>query len=98
MRAGHTALALAALLTAVLVAPAQTAPKMIGTLRADGNYKKAPKGVATGDVKGAPKKDKALLMSGKYAPGEFVSDFQLRVPKLDYKSFTVVVRLKLDDQ
>lgn len=76
---------------------AQPAPKMIAHLRADGNYKKDSKGVVKGDVKLAPKKDKALLMSGKYAPGEFVTDFRLHIPRLNDGSFTVVTRLKIDD-
>jgi Concanavalin A-like lectin/glucanases superfamily len=79
------------------VAMAQPAPKMIAHLRADGNYQKDPRGVVKADVKLAPTKDKALLMSGKYAPGEFVTDFRLHVPGLNYASFTVVTRLKLDD-
>jgi len=96
MRPVDRTLALGAFLLALPAAPAQPAPRMIAHLRADGTYQKDPRGVATGDVTDAPKKDGALLMSGKYAPGEFVTDFQLRAPRLDYRSLTVVTRLKID--
>jgi hypothetical protein len=87
------------LLLAGSLAPAgeKPAPRMLAHLRADGDYTKDPKSVVKADVKLAPKKDGALLLSGKYAPGELVTEFQLHVPRLDYGSFTVVVRVKPDD-